>query len=337
MRLGARHVNRSLAGALALGLTLAACAPASGGGPDLRDRVIRVAMHPYLSYAPVLLASEEGYFRDEGLDVRLVVLGRSEQNLVAMLSGEADVWPGTITPGFLRAIALGGGMKIVGDKGYLAAQGCTYVGIVLRKGLDPATAATTVRRFNHNREGVNSYLAVRMLASRGVQFSALDFVTIPAEAMPGALADNVLDASASAEPYLSQAIRAGALWIRAQDVMPDYQWGVLTFGARLLGDRRDLGNRFLAAYRRGADQANLGKTPHNLEVLSRATGMTLDELRDSCWPTFRADGRIRLQDILEYQQWAHAQGLLDTLATPAQLYDSSFVVASDSLLKLPRR
>jgi NitT/TauT family transport system substrate-binding protein len=323
--------RESLSGVL-FSLVLAGCAPAGGDAPEPME-VIRVAMQPYLSYAPVLIASEEGYFRDQGLDVRLLVLGRSEQTLVAMLSGEADVWPGTITPGFLRAIALGGRIKIVGDKGYLSAEGCTYVGIALRKGLDPATAAASLRRFNHNREGANSYLADRMLASRGVDVGSLELVTIPAEAMPGALADSVLDASASAEPFLSRAARAGSLWIRAQDVAPDYQWGVLTFGARLLIEEPELGQRFLAAYRRGAAQANLGKTPHNLEVLSRATGMTLDELRDTCWPTYREDGRIRLQDILDYQRWARAHELLDTVATPEQLYDSSFAVASDRLMK----
>jgi len=335
MNLPLRWWTRSPARLLMFSLGVAGCAPAGGDATDPKP-VIRVAMHPYLSYAPVLFADQEGYFRDEGLDVRLVVLGRSEQNLVAMLSGEVDVWPGTITPGFLRAIALGGGIRIVGDKGYLAADGCTYVGIVLRKGIDPATAATTLRRFNHNREGASSYLADRMLASRGVNVAGLELVTIPAEAMPGALADSVLDGSGSAEPYLSRAVRAGKLWIRAQDVAPDYQWGVVSFGTRLLTERKDLGTKFLAAYRRGAAQANLGKTPHNLQVLAKATGMTLDELRDACWPTFRTDGRIRLQDILDYQRWARITGLLDTVATPEQLYDSSFAVASDRLMKPTR-
>jgi NitT/TauT family transport system substrate-binding protein len=321
----------------AFSLAVTACSPARGAAGDRGDPTIRVAIHPYLSYAPVLLANEEGYFRDEGLDVRLVVLGRSEQTLVAMLSGEADVWPGTITPGFLRAIALGGDLRIVGDKGYLSPEACTYVGIVLRKGLTPENAGARVRKFNHNREGSNSYLAGLMLASRGVDIDKLQFVTIPAEAMPGGLADSVLDASLAAEPYLARAIQAGSLWIRAQDVVPGYQWGVLTYGARLLHERRDLGERFLAAYRRGALQANLGKTAHNLEVLSRATGMTLEELRAACWPAFRADGRIRLQDILDYQSWAHAQHLLDTLATAAQLYDSTFAVATDSLVTPTRR
>ncbi len=321
---------------LALALVLTACGPASGAARAREDRTIRVAMHPYLSYAPVLVANEEGYFTDEGLDVRLVMLGRSDQTLVAMLSGQVDVWPGTITPGFLRAIALGGGLRIVGDKGYLSREGCTYAGIVLRKGLAPGNQPPGLRNFNHNREGASSYLAGLLLASRGVDIERLKLLTIPAEAVPEALADSVLDASSSAEPYLTRAAQAGSLWIRAQDVVPDYQWGVLSYGARLLTERRDLGVRFLAAYRRGAAQANLGKTPHNLEVLSRATGMTLDELRAACWPTFRADGRIRLQDILDYQSWAHAQLLLDTLAAPGQLYDSSFAVASDSLLRRTR-
>ena len=77
----------------------------------------------------------------------------------------------------------------------------------------------------------------------------------------------------------------------------------------------------------------IDQVPANVTVLSRATGMTLDELRDTCWPTFREDGRIRLEDILDYQRWARAHELLDTVATPAQLYDSSFAVASDRLMK----
>jgi len=332
----ARLLSGILTAGLALSLVLPACGGGSGASHDPEDNLVRVAMNPYLSYAPVLLAREEGYFRDAGLDVQLVMLGRAEATLVAMLTGQADVWPATLTPGFLRAIALGGGLKIVGDKGYLSPEGCTYVGIVLRKGLTPADAPRRLRTFNNHREGASTYLNGRMLASRGVDVHRLKLLTIPGEAVADALGDSVLDAPGSAEPLLSRAAQAGSIWIRAQDVAPNYQWGVLSYGERLLTKRRDLGVRFLAAYRRGAAQANLGKTPHNLEVLARATEMTQDELSAACWPAFREDGRIQLGDILDYQSWAHAQHILDTVATAAQLYDSTFAVASDSLLRRTR-
>ena len=289
--------------------------------------------YPYLSYAPVLLAKAEGYFAEQGIEVELVPLGRSEQILAALLSGEVDVWPGTYTPGFLRAMALGGRLRVVGDKGYLAPEKCTYVGIVLRKGIQPAEARDKLRRMNRSREGFYAYVMSRMLSARGIDEQRLEFAAVQSEVVPEALADGVLDAAGTVEPFLSRATQAGTLWLRAQDVLPGYQWGILLYGRRLLTTNRELGVRFMAAYRRGTEQANLGQTPHNLDVLSRATGMTVQELQATCWPTFRADGRIQLAGVLDYQAWARARGLLDTVPTPDQLYDSSFVVASDRILR----
>lgn len=304
----------------------------SGSGPAR----VRVAMHPYLSYAPVLIAKEEGYFARQGLDVQLLSIGRSEQVLVALLSGDVDVWPGIYTPGFLRAIALGnGGVQFVGDKGYLAPDKCTYAGLVLRPGLDSSDAVKGLRRINMNRDGSTAYLMTRMLASRGIDDQSLEATPLPQEILLEALADGVVDGTSAVEPLLSRAVKVGTLWLRAERIVPGYQWGLLAYGRRLLTTDREVGVRFMAAYRQGAAQANLGQTPRNLEVLARATGMTLAELGASCWPTFRADGRIHLDGVLAYQAWARSRGFLDTTATPRQLYDSSFVVASDRILRSP--
>lgn len=314
--------------------TLTACGQARSTAGPVR---IRVAMHRYLSYAPVLVAKEEGYFADQGLDVELLPFGRSEQVLAAMLSGDVDVWPGTSTPGLLRAIALGAPLRFVGDKGYLDPAGCTYVGLVLRKGLSPEQAGKALRKLNRNREGSYAYVVSRMLASQGISDRGLEFSPLPAEIVPDALGDGIIDAAGTTEPYLSRAVAKGSLWIRGQDILPGYQWGLVLFGPRLLSRDPSIGARFLAAYRRGVAQVNEGKTPRNLRVLSRATGMTEAELQQACWPSFREDGRIDLKWVLEYQEWARAVGALDTTAAPAALYDSSFVVASDRLLDGSRR
>jgi ABC-type nitrate/sulfonate/bicarbonate transport system substrate-binding protein len=56
------------------GLTLVACARDQGNGAPLERRKLRVAMVPYLSYAPLTIAQEEGYFAQQGLDVEFVSL-----------------------------------------------------------------------------------------------------------------------------------------------------------------------------------------------------------------------------------------------------------------------
>ena len=69
-----------------------------------------------------------------------------------------------------------------------------------------------------------------------------------------------------------------------------------------------------------------------LASLEKATGEDQEILTRSCWPAFRADARINLASVLEYQQWARDHRYLDLVATREQLWDSSFVAASDAVL-----
>ena len=44
-------------------------------------------------------------------------------------------------------------------------------------------------------------------------------------------------------------------------------------------------------------------------------------------------GRVGLESLLEYQRWARAHQFIDAVATPEQLWDSTLVVASDTLVR----
>ena len=307
-------------------------AGSAAGKPVVLEKVV-VSTQLYLSHSAVLIADQEGYFRAVGIDLQLVHLDRFDQNIVALLGGETDVWPSTVVPGFLRAMALGGKLRMVADRGYLAPDACTYTGIVLRRGITPATAREKVHTINNLVDGHSRFMVEKMLALQGIDVTKLKRLGLPNQATRQAVEDGLLDATNVTEPYLSQLPPGIKVWLRAQDFFPDFQWGTVLFGDRLLHQRPDLGARFLAAYRMGAMQANLGKTPHNLEVLGRATKMTPEELQRSCWPRYRTDGRVKLDGILDFQAWARAKDVLDTTATIAQMYDSTLLVASDSVLR----
>ena len=293
---------------------------------------IRVVYSPHLSWGPLLLAREEGFFTQEGLEVEFVQLNHAEESLVALLGGEVDVVPGPLHPGLFTAVARGGAVRIVGGMNYLARDGCTYHGLVLRPGLSPAEADRRIRRLDASRDGSSRYLTSRMLATRGIDIDSLETVKLPSAVTENSLLTGAVDASAVTEPFLTRTTRNGALWLRSQDATPDFQWGVLTFGSRLLRNDREAGVRFLVAFRRGIELFNAGKTARNLEVLERATQEDRKILEESCWPAFRADARINLTSVADYQQWAREHGYLDQAATLEQLWDSSFVVASDTAL-----
>jgi len=324
------------AAATLFGLLGAACHADRDLGAEESSATVRVILSPHLSWGPLVLAEELGYFADEGIDVEFVTLLRTEESLIALLSGEVDVLPGPLHPGLLTAIARGANVRIVAGMNYLARTGCTYQAILLRPGLSPEQAAGQLRRVEASRDGSSRYLASRMLATQGIEIDSLETIRLPTPVVVNSLNEGAVDAAALTEPTVTRASRTATVWLRSEDATPDFQWGVLSVGDRLLRREPELGARFLAAYRRGIARFNQGKIPDNLTALQAATGEDRATLDQSCWPTFRPDGRINLASILEYQAWALGRGYIDQGAAPDKLWDSTLVAASDSVLRLAR-
>ena len=130
------------------------------------------------------------------------------------------------------------------------------------------------------------------------------------------------------EPALTRTSKVGEVWIRAQDVVPGFQWGVIAFGERLLQKDREAGTRFMRAYERGVEQYRTGKTARNVAIIAAATGDSEELTREACWPTFRAGSAIEWESIAQFQRWANAEGLMEHTLTRDQLWDSSFVSAA---------
>jgi len=315
-------------------LALTGLAGCSRSAPESRAplRKLRVTSSSHLSWGPLLLANEAGYFRQEGLEIEWVHLPRGQEALVALLSGDVDVVPAPLGPALFSAIARGGAARMVAGMNYLPKDGCTYHAVVLGPGLTPANAVRKLHRMDVSPEGGSRYLTSRMLATQGMNVDSLDTVKLPTAVIVHSLETGAIDAAALTEPTVTRASRSGTVWLKAQDVTPGFQWAAISFGDRLLHKDRETGVRFLTAFRRGIELFNAGKTPQNLELLRKATDEDPAILERSCWPAFRADARINLESVLAYQQWAKDQHYLDQIATAAELWDSSFVVASDTAL-----
>ncbi|MGH7713609.1 MAG: ABC transporter substrate-binding protein, partial [Gemmatimonadaceae bacterium] len=158
---------------------------------------------------------------------------------------------------------------------------------------------------------------------------------VPHQAEIDALKNGKLDVALAGEPYLSRVVAAGAgtVWIRAEDAAPNETYGYVFFGRNLLVRDRDAGRRFMLAYREAIDRYLEGKTERNVAILAAATGEEPALVRDACWAAMRADNRIDTTGMLHFQQWAHDRGLVPTLATVAQLWDSTFIAHADSVAR----
>jgi ABC-type nitrate/sulfonate/bicarbonate transport system substrate-binding protein len=137
-----------------------------------------------------------------------------------------------------------------------------------------------------------------------------------------------IDAVAVSEPGLTRTAKAGNLWLRAQDVVPGFQWGVIAFGERLLAKDRETGIRFMRAYERGVEQYREGKTARNVAIIAAATGDSEQITREACWPNFPAGSGINWESIAQFQRWANTERLMERTVTREQVWDSTFVSAA---------
>jgi len=289
-------------------------------------RRLRVSYSAHISFGPLMIAQDNGYFRDEGLDVEFVRTMQPEETLVALVTGDIDVRPGALHAGFLSAIAQRAPIRIVAGLGVLARDGCTYFGIALRPGLAPA-GTPPLRRVRASQDGVTRYVVSRMLQTRGMTLQGVETIRLPEPVMVSALESGAIDAGAASEPTLSRLVAVGNLWISGQDAVPDFQWGVIMFGERLLVRERDTGMRFIRAYQRGVAEYRLGKTDRNVAIIAEGTGESLERTRAACWLEFNADSHIDWGSVEGFQAWANAERFMERVVSREQAVDPGFVAA----------
>jgi NitT/TauT family transport system substrate-binding protein len=324
-----------------IAIVLTACAKGAGEGArsaaSTPRKKVTVAIQPFLNQAPVLVAYADSFFAQEGLDVEFVKVASSTEAIPSLINGDVDVMPSSANPGLFNAMVRGLAVRMVADRGYLDPDGCTSVAIMVPPGRAAAMQANPrlVKRVSIERQFGMLYLIEKSLESVGLNADSLDTKIIPPLPEAEALGNGTLDAAFASEPWISRNVSAGKaeIWLRVEKVLPKLQLGYIFFGPSLLTRDPEAGRRFLIAYRRGVAKLMEGKTPENVALLARETGDTPDLVRQSCWPTLRLDGRIDITSTQEYQRWLQRKGLVPTLATPAQMWDPSFLVYADSVLK----
>jgi len=292
---------------------------------------LKVVLYPFFSVAPFFIAEEEGYFAEQGLEIEYVKLDE-DIAIPALARGEVDVYTGLINIGALNAMHRGANIRFVSDRGYLAYEDCSYFGLVARKALVETGELNRPSQLNGRnvswfRASFEEYFLEEVLKKDGVQLDDLKKITIPPPADIGAMSKGGLDLTVTSEPWVTRIVQSGygVLWLPDQKVLPDFQFGLTLYGPKILENNPDAGKRFMVAYLKGARQHNQGKTARNLEIVTKYTGLKPDLLEKACWPKVRNDGRINVQSIRDFQDWAIAKGYLDQ-PVPSNLFmDTSFI------------
>lgn len=183
---------------------LAATETGTGAGTvSLEKHQLTIAAVPTASSAGLYIAQQDGFFRQAGLDVKIVTIGSGADVTTDLLNGSLDVVNGAYA-GFIEAQAHGAGKFQVLADGY---AGAPHVDEIV---VPPGSKITSVQQLKGKTIAVNavasiaSLLVDSTLESQDVQPSQVHLVAVPFPAMPAALKSHRVDAAYMVEPYLSQ-------------------------------------------------------------------------------------------------------------------------------------
>jgi NitT/TauT family transport system substrate-binding protein len=303
----------------AVALTTVGCRPASDARPK-----VRIGYRPYLTLAPVFIAQAESLYAEQGLDVELVPIEGVASSVPLLLQGGLDVLPGPVSPSLFNAIHRGGRLRVVQDKGFYFPNDCAPSSVVVSRQL--AARNGTPRRISTTKESFLQMFVERALAAHGLDPDSVEQLYIPQVAEYDAIVSGRLEAANMGEPWLSRAIAQGVVvWEPVNGLMGGYTYSVISYGPTLLDESPEIGQRIAAAHLKAMRIYNQGKTERNLEIVSNAMQLPIEDLRGICWPRMREDGLIDTTSLRVFQEWAKARGQLDEVLPAAKYWDSRFV------------
>lgn len=322
------------AGVLLLVLAVA-CADGStvhdGLTPDEPDRV-RAVVLPFLSMMPFHIAAEEGYFADQNLDVEFLHLGRNQEVMTALALGEVDVAAGLLTVNEIGLAAAGARIRMVAALGEQHPGGCGFGAVIVRREHRASGAledAELVRQmvFDTSITLPFAYILDVLLSNFDLTLDDIELVDIPPPAALDAISVGSIDVTVDSEPFVSMHVERGdaEIWHDLGDIVPGFVNTVLMYGPTMLDERPEVGRRFAVAMLEAIRQYRQGKTPRNIDIVERGTGLTRDQVERACWPTMSESAEIDPAVFRGYQDWAAGRGLVDRVLEDEELFDSSFI------------
>jgi NitT/TauT family transport system substrate-binding protein len=297
------------------------------------------------SDAPIYIADKQGYFRAEGLDVKVVNF-RSAADMVAPLgAGQIEAGAGSASAGLYNAVARGIAIKIVADK---ASSPPGYGGtkILVRKdhvasGRYRELADLKGMKFAMNAPGVSNTSTLNtLLKSAGLKYSDVETVDMPLPDHVAALKNKSVDASASVEPGPALAVKNGdAVVVKSDDeILPNHQIAVLLYAEDFARKQPEAAKKFMRAYIRAVRFYNGALKDGRLDgpnadaviaILSEATPIKSRDIYKLITPTgMNPDGRVNKASLAYDLAFYAEQGLVKGAVNLDDVVDGTFVEAA---------
>jgi NitT/TauT family transport system substrate-binding protein len=340
--------HRFVAALLAAIVTLGAALTASA------QEKVSIAALRFVSSAPIFIAMEKGYFKEQGLDVEFKFFDAAQPIAVAVAAGDSDLGITGLTGGFYN-LAGKGAIRIIAAQSR-EEPGYDFVAYVASKKAydagfkDPGKFPG--KTIGITQTGSTFHYMLGMLAEkRG--FKLTDVILKPLQsianvtaALKGEQVDGVLLPANNAYTVEREGLGKIIGWVHQET---PWQLGALFAATRMIEQRRPVVEKFVTAYLKAcADygEAFLQRDAAGKRVFGDKAEALIPMIQKYVEPKPSADqvkasasyidpkGRLLVKNIYDQVAWYQAQGMVSRDVDAGKILDLSFV---KDHLDLPKR
>ncbi len=303
---------------------------------DLLD--VPIGISPVMSSAAMFIATERGYFREQGINPVINPFKASGAKMVPFLAtGQLFVGGGNISAGMYNAIAADIPIKIVSDKGTVS-PGHGYLALVVRKDhvdsgryksfkdLKGMTMAVTAK-------GVSQEIVTEhYLKSVGLSLEDIKLRYLAYSDINIALANKSIDASIQIEPFVAAAVEKGiAVRVAGDDeIYPNQQSAAIMYSPVFMEKYPEKAKAFMVAYVKGLrdynDAFEKGKGKDDvIRILTKYTRIKDKKVYEKVVPVgLNPDGMVNVDSLKADAKWYYEKGYLKKLPDIDTIVDLSY-------------
>ena len=291
--------------------------------PEAAARIVVGVSTVNVAFLPIYLTQDKGFFKDEGLDVLVVMFNAGATNLQAVIGGDVQIMAGGVPE---TVLARASGVDI---KNFWAISNVMPFQIYGRPNMKSLKDGKG-KKFAISRFGsLSEFLTRSALRQAGVDPKDVTMLQIGATpARFTTLASGMVDATILWFPVTERAKAVGMNKLYdLKDLYPN--WTNVGFVARevWLSKEKDQAVKFLRAYRRGVRHARENRED-GIRALRKYVGLDgaeaaagYDEYRES----FPLDGRILDAGIVATIEQEMETGRLKGKMSASDMIDPSFI------------
>jgi NitT/TauT family transport system substrate-binding protein len=214
---------------------------------------VRVGVAGVGAEASLYYAIDQGYLKDEGIEVELVPLGgNAADHLPALATGEIDFGSMAFSAIIFNSVARGIPIKVVAP--YIITANDKSSGLVVRKDLVDSGAYRTLADLKGRtialvtRASGSQFYLDHALSQAGLSRGDVEYTTVAFPDMVAALANQAVDAAWPIEPFItaSETRGVGKAVIYLGEIMPGL-WGAVVAAGPNMAARPDVLQRYVTA------------------------------------------------------------------------------------------